>query len=182
MPIIYSHNNGREHKLCRDTTVIALHSHLWKMTIYYCCVPLLLLQVQSEFFGFMTHISHIRFGQWKSSIQLEKKRSLKYLYIQENHFIPEPLLLHGVRTNFFLAAGQDYCEVSPRIVHFPGEAPHTSLQCITIKILDDEEFEGEKPESFSLSLSVYNIAVVVNTSSATVFIVDDESDGGTSVG
>ena len=59
---------------------------------------------------------------------------------------------------------------------------HTSLQCITIKILDDEEFEGEKPESFSLSLSVYNIAVVVNTSSATVFIVDDESDGGTSVG
>ena len=40
--------------------------------------------------------------------------------------------------------------------------------------MDDEEVEGEKPESFSLSLSVYDIAVVVNTSSATVFIMDDE--------
>ena len=40
--------------------------------------------------------------------------------------------------------------------------------------MDDEEFEGEQPESFSLSLSVQDIAVVVNTSSATVFIVDDE--------
>ena len=79
----------------------------------------------------------------------------------------------------FLAAGKDYRAIIPRIVHFPGEAPHTSQQCININILDDEEFEGEKPESFSLSLSVNDIAVVVRTSSATVFIVDDETDGGT---
>ena len=48
-------------------------------------------------------------------------------------------------------------------------------------ILDDEEFEGEIPESFSLNLSVQDIAVVVSTSSATVFITDDESDEGMSV-
>ena len=78
----------------------------------------------------------------------------------------------------FLAAGKDYRAIIPRIVHFPGEAPHTSLQCITINILDDEEFEGEKPESIFLSLSVNDIAVVVRTSSATVFIVDDDTDGG----
>ena len=135
--------------------MIALHSRLWKMTIYYCCIPLLLLQVQSEYFRFMIHISHITFGQWKSSIQLEKKRSLKYLYIQENHFIPGLLLLDGVRTNFFPAAVQDYHEVSPRIVHFPGEAPHTSMQCITINILDDEEFKGQETwVLFSQSLCV----------------------------
>ena len=79
-----------------------------------------------------------------------------------------------VRTNLFLAAGKDYHAIIPRIVHFPGEAPDTSRQCITVNIIDDEEVEGEKPESFSLSLSVYDIAVVVSTSSATVFIMDDE--------
>ena len=84
----------------------------------------------------------------------------------------------AVMQPLFLIAGKDYRAIIPRIVHFPGEAPHTSLQCITINILDDEEFEGEKPESISLSLSVNDIAVVVSTSSATVFIVDDETDGG----
>ena len=44
--------------------------------------------------------------------------------------------------------------------------------------MNDVEFEGEKPETFSLSLSVNDIAVVVSTSSATVFIMDDETDGG----
>ena len=106
----------------------------------------------------------LRLGQSKICSQLE------------NDLITEPL--HGVRTDLFLAAGKDYRAIIPRIVHFPGEAPHTSLQCITVNILDDEEFEGEKPESFSLSLSVNDIAVVVSTSSATVFIVDDETDGG----
>ena len=86
--------------------------------------------------------------------------------------------MSAVMQPLFLAAGQDYRAFTPRIVHFPGEEPHTSLQCITINILDDEEFEGEKPESFSLSLSVNDIAVVVSMSSATVFIVDDETDGG----
>ena len=77
-----------------------------------------------------------------------------------------------------MMAGKDYRAIIPRIVHFPGEAPHMSLQCIAINILDDEEFEGEKPESISFSLSVNDIAVVVRTSSATVFIMDDETDGG----
>jgi len=86
--------------------------------------------------------------------------------------------MSAVMQPLFLAAGKDYRAIIPRIVHFPGEVPHISLQCITITVLDDEEFEGEKPESFSLSLSVNDIAVVVHTSSATVFIMDDETDGG----
>ena len=82
--------------------------------------------------------------------------------------------MSGVMQSSFLAAGKDYRAIIPHIVHFPGEAPDTSRQCITINILDDKEFEGEKPEYFSLSLSVYDIAIVVSTSSATVFIMDDE--------
>ena len=84
------------------------------------------------------------------------------------------VFMSGVMQPSFLAAGKDYRAIVPRIVHFPGEGPDTSRQCITINIMDDEEFEGEQPESFSLSLSVYDIAVVVSTSSATVFIMDDE--------
>ena len=101
-------------------------------------------------------------------------RPIKKICIQ----LEKTLVQHSVRTNLFPAAAKDYRAIVPRIVHFPGEAPDTSRQCITIDILDDEEFEGEKPESLSLSLSVQDIAVVVSTSSATVFIVDDETDGG----
>ena len=104
---------------------------------------------------------------------------MKNLHSARDLFKNRTLIVqHSVRVNLFLAADKDYREVVPHIVHFPGEAPDTSSQCITINILDDEEVEGGKPEYFSLSLSVYDIAVVVSTSSATVFIVDDESDGG----
>ena len=74
-------------------------------------------------------------------------------------------------------AGHDYREVMPRIVHFHGETPNTLTQCVTIDILNDEEFEGGQAESFALSLSVYDVAVMVSPGFATVSILDDEERG-----
>ena len=84
-----------------------------------------------------------------------------------------------IRTIPFLipTAGQDYREITPRIAHFPLSTRNTSMLCFAINILDDEESEGSQPESFLLSLSVFDVAVVVNQASATVYIMDDDDDG-----
>jgi len=72
-------------------------------------------------------------------------------------------------------AGQDYREITPRIAYFPPSSRGilNSSLCFTIDILDDEENEGSRPESFVLSLSVFDVAVVVNQDSAVVYILDD---------
>ena len=62
----------------------------------------------------------------------------------------------------------------PHVVHFHGE---TVTRCVAIDILNDEEFEDGQPESFTLSLSVYDVAVMVSPGFAKVYILDDEERG-----
>ena len=45
--------------------------------------------------------------------------------------------------------------------------------CITLQIIDDQDYEGELPESFVISLSISDAAVIMNQASATVFILDE---------
>ena len=73
-------------------------------------------------------------------------------------------------------AGQDYRELTPRIAHFPPPATEmlNTSTCFTINILDDEENEGSQPESFVLSLAVFDVAVVASQDSTRVYILDDE--------
>ena len=49
-----------------------------------------------------------------------------------------------------------------------------SMWCFPINILDDEVIEGSQPESFVLSLSIFDVAMVISQNSATVYILDDE--------
>ena len=45
--------------------------------------------------------------------------------------------------------------------------------CVTLQIIDDQDYEGELPESFVISLSISDAAVIMNQASATVSILDE---------
>ena len=72
-------------------------------------------------------------------------------------------------------AGEDYIEVTPQIMQFPTSFERAEGRwCVTLQIIDDQDYEGELPESFVISLSISDAAVIMNQASATVSILDDE--------
>ena len=80
-----------------------------------------------------------------------------------------------VQTVSIPTAGEDYFEVTPQIVQFPISFERAEGRwCVTLQIIDDLDYEGELPESFVISLSVSDAAVIMNQASATVSILDDE--------
>ena len=80
-----------------------------------------------------------------------------------------------VQTSSIPTAGEDYLEVTPQIVQFPISFERAEGRwCVTLQIIDDLDYEGELPESFVISLSVSDAAVIMNQASTTVSILDDE--------
>ena len=72
-------------------------------------------------------------------------------------------------------AGEDYFEVTPQIMQFPISFERAEARwCVTLQIIDDQDYEGELPESFVISLSISDAAVIMNQASATVSVLDDE--------
>ena len=106
-------------------------------------------------------------GQWKICIQLEI-------------CLRTELSLYSIVLGliYSLQLAKTTVRLSHTLYTFLGrhQTPHRSVSLSTFSMM--RRLREGNPEYFSLSLSVYDIAVVVSTSSATVFIVDDESDGG----
>ena len=80
-----------------------------------------------------------------------------------------------VQTPSIPIAGEDYFEVTPQIMQFPISFERAEGRwCVTLQIIDDQDYEGQLPDSFVVSLSVSDAAVILNQASATVSILDDE--------
>ena len=71
----------------------------------------------------------------------------------------------------YLAEGDDYADVLPKIIHFPIGALASYVARIAIPIVDDGDREG--PESFFVRLSAADVAVSVVRDTAEVVIEDD---------
>jgi len=85
-----------------------------------------------------------------------------------------PVVLRVASQGETATAGQDYLEITPRIAHFPPSMLNISMWCFPVNILDDEVTEGSQPESFVLSLFIFDVAMVISQDSATVYILDDD--------
>ena len=84
-------------------------------------------------------------------------------------------MLIFVQLSFISIAGEDYVEVTPQIMQFPISFERAEGRwCVTLQIIDDQDYEGELPESFVISLSISDAAVIMNQASATVSILDDD--------